>query len=980
MFCLDDGSPLQAVAPGPQAHTIAPEAQTIMGPLPRDEVLRADVAATATTTPRAQSSENQGAAGPLPSTQQTVPEGVVPAAQVPTDLPSGPPNRPGHATTQPGMSAARPVSSRATPQTLPPPHALPSPHATANDAVPPQDLPASPPPLPAQTAAAPAKQERNQTIYRPNPPATLVEAETFISNMDGPDETNYDDQSAYLGTLIADRYLVLQLLGRGGMGAVFKAEQIHLRKLVAVKLLHETLSSRKQLVSRFTREARAISRLSSPHTVMVYDFGRWGELFYLVMELLEGEPLDALLEREGPLPAARTTHAVLQMCDSLGEAHRFGIVHRDLKPENIMMVRNHSEPDFVKILDFGLAKVKGVEDPYTIHSQRDIFGTPYYMSPEQIRAGDVDGRADIYALGALMFRMLTGHYVFGGEQGTFDLLKCHLMEPAPKMSTKAPQAKIPPALEQIVAKCLEKEPGKRYATMEELALALQAAEKSGFSASNVGPATVVPLDPGPTPAAAAGTAKAVSSHVKGAATGAADAPRRPARAAAKYDSGLYDPDAGTSVEDIENRAQKAQKWRSIGFVAALLLGIGILLAMIMASGEQPGGVEAEPNNEPKLANPLDAAGTTRGKIGAKRSPTLADRDCFRLPPLRDSDMLTVKLSGAQTMDLLVTLHDKGGETTAQGSHGGRGDGELLRFLDVRKQPLTVCVTEQIAPGGVASESLTDEYKLKLEVQPRPDNAEREFNDTGKGQDINTGGQLQGSLDGPLDRDVFALMGNLDGRIVRATVDVAQTDAPAWLRLALLDSSDRTLATAALRADAHKMVLAFVAGSPQLPDRLVLSRGSVKGDEPLRAEDIAYTLQYELLDLTEQQEQEPNNTAVGATPMVLGAWHVGSADDADGDWLRIEGGDRSQTRIRLEAIAPVGSAWHLLVRDAGNQRDLRDVQVQGGVPATEMLVDGTGEGFLLWLKQVPQVPARKGKPLDARYQIRARFVSTDGATK
>ncbi len=966
MFCLDDGSPLEAVAPGPQAHTIAPEAETIIGPLPSAERDRAHVAASATTTPRAQSSENQAPNRPSSSTQQTVPDGEVPAQATPTDLPSGPPNRPGHTTTQPGMAAARPVSSR------------PLVQPAAEDTVPPQDLPTSPPPLPPKPAATPAKQERNQTIYRPNPPATLSEKETFVSNMDGPDDIHDDDQSAYLGTLIADRYLVLQLLGRGGMGAVFKAEQIHLRKLVAVKLLHETLSSRKQLVSRFTREARAISRLSSPHTVMVYDFGRWGELFYLVMELLEGEPLDALLEREGPLPAARTTHAVLQMCDSLGEAHRFGIVHRDLKPENIMLVRNHSEPDFVKILDFGLAKVKGVDDPYTIHSQRDIFGTPYYMSPEQIRAGEVDGRADIYAVGALMFRMLTGHYVFGGDQGTFDLLKCHLMEPAPKMSSKAPQAKIPPALEQIVAKCLEKEPDKRFATMEELALALQAAEKSGFAASNVGPATVVPLDLGATPAAAR-PVKSASVHVKSA-TAAADAVRRPARVAAKYDSGLYDPDAGTSVEDIQDRAQKAQKWRSIGFIAALLLGVGILLAMIMASGEQVGGVEVEPNNEPKLANPLDTDGTTRGKIGAKRSPTLADRDCFRLPPVRDNDMLTIKLTGAQTMDLLVSLHEKSGETIAQGSHRGKGDGELLRFLDMRKQPVSVCVTEQTAPGGVASESLTDEYKLKLEVQPRADNAEREFNDTGKGQDLNTGAQLQGSLDGPLDRDVFALMGNLDGRIVRATVDVAQTDGPSWLRLALLDSGDKTLATGTLRADTHKIVLAFVAGSPQLPDRLVLSRAAPKSDELLRAEDVPYTLQYEVLDLTEQQEKEPNNNAAEATPIVLGAWHVGSADDNDGDWLHIEGGDRSQTRVRLEAIAPVGSTWRLLVRDAGNQRDLRDVQISGGAPATEMLIDGTGEGFFLWLKQVPQVPTRKGKPLDARYQIRARFVAADGAIK
>ena len=193
------------------------------------------------------------------------------------------------------------------------------------------------------------------------------------------------ERSAYVGKLIDNRYLVQALIGRGGMGAVYRVEQIHLRKEMAVKLLHENLVSRKQLVSRFAREARAISRLSSPHTVTVFDFGRWGEVFYLVMELLEGQPMDEVLQEQGPLSAQRTTAILIQMCDSLSEAHEQGIVHRDLKPENIILLSDGPHPDFVKVLDFGLAKVEDLEDPYTIHSQKDIFGTPHYMSPEQIR-------------------------------------------------------------------------------------------------------------------------------------------------------------------------------------------------------------------------------------------------------------------------------------------------------------------------------------------------------------------------------------------------------------------------------------------------------------------------------------------------------------------------------------------------------------------------------------------------------------------
>ena len=771
-----------------------------------------------------------------------------------------------------------------------------------------------------------------------------------------------DDGDTNIGKLVGDRYLILSLIGLGGMGAVYRAEQVHLRKVMAIKLLHENLSARKQLISRFTREARAISRLSCPHTVMVYDFGRWGDLFYLVMELLEGESLDAILEREGPMPAQRVAHIVLQMCDSLAEAHTAGIIHRDLKPENVMLVRNPAHADFVKILDFGLAKVSGVDDPYTIHSQRDIFGTPFYMSPEQIRAGEIDHRSDVYAVGALMFRMLTGRYVFGTELNTFDILKAHLMEPVPAMADVAPDAHVAPMLERIVRRALEKEPADRFQSMGELAAALAAGQRADFDEEKAAQAAA----PGPAPAPAAAPVPAPAPiPVRD--------PARESGPVSRTTRSMLQAEPAEDEEAMGRRARQQEQRRNLLFVLVLLGLATALVAALSVGTNGSRGDEAEPNDTPQQANVLGPERTARGVIGRRRSPEAGDRDCFRLPPLRADDDLTIRVDGVPTMDLGVSLHGADGEARYSLSHRGVGQGELLRYLDTRTPLQTVCIAEHKEPTAVASESLSDQYTLHVDIAKRPPNAEREPNDSGEGNELKTGAALVGSLDGLGDTDLFTLEPVADHRIVRVEVELQPSCALGDVRMALYDDAGRMLATRPLQPGEIRGALTFVAEGDQVPVRLELRRPHALPQSAGGLGEVAYTVRYSQSDLVEQSEVEPNDTEATATPLVSGAWTTGTAEDAAGvDWLSVAGGDAALSHLRIQAVAPAGQAFALLVRDAGKQVDVRQVQVTDAA-SQDLRVTGSGDGFLLRITPLDAVSGRRSKPgPGAHYRIRVRY--------
>ena len=275
-----------------------------------------------------------------------------------------------------------------------------------------------------------------------------------------------DSNAAWLGKIVDGRYRVIEVIGRGGMGVVYRVEHLRMGKVAAMKVLHRDLASDPDVIARFEREAAAVSKLHHPHTVQVFDFGTANGALYLIMEFVRGLDLSSIISRDGPLPWSRAAPLLVQICGALQEAHELGIVHRDLKPENVLITRTHGR-DYAKVLDFGLAKLEQPATPTTATDQQQIVGTPYFMSPEQIRGDEVDARSDIYSLGALMFEVLTGEHVFTGSTAVGVLTKHLTAEPdAPSM--RAPKLGIDPRVDAICKKALAKDPDKRWRTANEL--------------------------------------------------------------------------------------------------------------------------------------------------------------------------------------------------------------------------------------------------------------------------------------------------------------------------------------------------------------------------------------------------------------------------------------------------------------------------------------------------------------------------------
>jgi eukaryotic-like serine/threonine-protein kinase len=279
----------------------------------------------------------------------------------------------------------------------------------------------------------------------------------------------------YIGKTVADRYRVISKLGEGGMGVVYLAEHVFIEKKVAVKILSEDFARKADLVARFMQEAKAASKIGHENIIDITDFGETasGSVFF-VMEFLDGADLAHHIRDSGAMPIARTRYVMNQVCRALGAAHSKGIIHRDLKPENIYLIERNGRPDFVKILDFGIAKMSSLDNEGGSRLTRTgmIFGTPEYMSPEQAKGDKPDHRVDIYAAGCILYEMLTGDVPFHAE--TFmGVLTKHMFETPQPPSERAPQANIAPDLEAVVLKALHKDREQRYQTMKEMALALE---------------------------------------------------------------------------------------------------------------------------------------------------------------------------------------------------------------------------------------------------------------------------------------------------------------------------------------------------------------------------------------------------------------------------------------------------------------------------------------------------------------------------
>jgi len=268
-----------------------------------------------------------------------------------------------------------------------------------------------------------------------------------------------------IGTRVGHAYVLTGVLGTGGMGNVFRASQETIGRDVAIKFLPLEIATDATAVQRLGREAKALGQLNHPGIVTTFDFGFTEKREpYLVLELVEGKSLQTILDQEKRLEMARALQIFVQICEAMSYAHSQGIIHRDLKPLNIMIgIREQYE--FAKILDFGIVKLTSEVQQLT--KSGEIWGSPFYMSPEQCTGGTVDNRSDIYSLGVVMFRSLTGEVPHRGASFPETIAR-KLSEYPPSFESIAPGLNLPEKLEEVVLKCLQKNPDERFATMQEL--------------------------------------------------------------------------------------------------------------------------------------------------------------------------------------------------------------------------------------------------------------------------------------------------------------------------------------------------------------------------------------------------------------------------------------------------------------------------------------------------------------------------------
>ena len=288
-----------------------------------------------------------------------------------------------------------------------------------------------------------------------------------------------------VGTVLADRYRLIKLIGEGGMGSVYQAEHITIGRKLAIKVLAPEYCDSPDVVARFLQEARTASMLHHEHIVDITDFGYTKQgLAFLTMEYLEGEDLATLLAREGRQPWTRVRRMMLQICRALDAAHEKGIVHRDMKPDNCFRIKRGGNHDFIKILDFGIAKVivdgqnpTRADKPKMATEAGTLLGTPEYMAPEIARDQKADARVDVYSLGVVMYELLTGSVPFKGQTFMATVAMQMVDEPQPPRK-RAPEADIPEAIEQVVLRALKKDPADRFQSVREFADAIIDADRT----------------------------------------------------------------------------------------------------------------------------------------------------------------------------------------------------------------------------------------------------------------------------------------------------------------------------------------------------------------------------------------------------------------------------------------------------------------------------------------------------------------------
>jgi eukaryotic-like serine/threonine-protein kinase len=516
-----------------------------------------------------------------------------------------------------------------------------------------------------------------------DPAASSAVADTSASEAtDTVDRRLSDSNRQWLGKVVDGRYRVREVIGRGGMGVVYRVEHLRMGKVAAMKVLHHDLAHDAEIVQRFEREAAAVSKLHHPHTVQVFDFGNAQGALYLIMEYVRGLDLARVIRRDGPIPWPRCAPLLAQICGALQEAHELGIVHRDLKPENVLITRTTGGRDYAKVLDFGLAKLEQRGVPSRETERNAIVGTPYYMAPEQIRGDEIDARTDIYSFGALMFELLTGEHLYSSSTAVGVLTKHLTAEPdAPSM--RAPRLAIPPAVDYVCKKALARSPEARWRTAAELAEAIEEIYSETVHDTTGG----------------------------GARSGARVAAVR--RLALEPDEAASDLRLRRSDIDTFERGLKRKRLFLLGGAASIALA-AIGAGVVMVSREPPPlREEREPNDDAAHANKIAAETQITGFVGKRRSPTDPDRDVFVVPwPSGSRRVVTVAVTGLPNLDVNLSVHDGDGLRGTTVDEAGAGAGEVLHRRAV-EGPLVITISETLAKDQQAIENVSDTYTLTV---------------------------------------------------------------------------------------------------------------------------------------------------------------------------------------------------------------------------------------------------------------------------
>jgi len=635
-----------------------------------------------------------------------------------------------------------------------------------------------------------------------------------------------------IGMVVADRYRLLEVLGRGGMGVVYKAEHVRMGKLMAIKLLHGDLRRERGIVGRFNREAKAASLLSHMNTVQIFDFGASESLMYLVMEYIEGTDLGSLVRLEGPLPFKRAGLIMSQVLASLSEAHDKGVVHRDLKPENILVTKTHEGEPFVKVLDFGLAKMREPEQGTKLTADGSILGTPYYMSPEQIQSDEVDGRTDIYALGGVMYTALSGKAPFLGDN-PMAIISKHLTAAPEPLAAKFPG--LPADADRIIGKAMAKKRPDRYQTADEMRRDILKAMEGGqaeirpSAIQEAKPAPTAPYEIGAPPpeASTKGWEMGESQDIATAPTFMADvkdlpsiasttleteakqpAPKPEATKPAKTTPPRKGPKLPTTSVLLDGRTlsistkmdfmdyEKRLKRRKLAgwiVIAVLLVLVAGVVTWRLVAGRMrvESTEESEPNNKYEEAKPMQEGRAVTGRIGEMIDVNTPDSDWYVLTLPSGPKLLRAELSGVPGVDLILQVVQPGIDdptlSTITANNGTEGDGEAIADLNVTTSQIYLLVREYWNPkiGRPPKADIQAPYQLVYKLLSRDEYEAETNNAQSQASPIAPGKAKKGFLDNLEDVDWYCFAkGPVGGKGIKVTVtgvpggDIKVTYAPA----------------------------------------------------------------------------------------------------------------------------------------------------------------------------------------------------------